>query len=93
MSGVRSFEQATECWEKFKNEVVKPAYRKLAHRYHPDKPTGHAEKFRAVQEAYEVLTKHISVRRPPPPRPRYVYVRFGSGMGSSSTSTSTNYYF
>ena len=35
---------------------IKTAYRRLALRYHPDRPeTGNAEQFRAVQEAYEAL--------------------------------------
>ncbi len=34
---------------------IKAAFRVLARRYHPDSETGDAEKFRLVQEAYEVL--------------------------------------
>jgi curved DNA-binding protein CbpA len=35
---------------------VKTAYRRLALKYHPDRPgTGNADQFRAVQEAYEAL--------------------------------------
>uniref|UniRef100_A0A7S4Q2Y2 J domain-containing protein n=1 Tax=Alexandrium monilatum TaxID=311494 RepID=A0A7S4Q2Y2_9DINO len=36
-------------------EQVKQAYRKAALRWHPDKPGGDVERFRAVQEAWEVL--------------------------------------
>jgi len=37
-------------------EEVKKAYRKLAHQYHPDKPGGDAEKFKKINEAYQVLS-------------------------------------
>ncbi len=34
---------------------IKKAYRKLAHQYHPDKGTGNEQKFKDVNEAYQVL--------------------------------------
>lgn len=36
-------------------EEVKQAFRKKAHEYHPDKPGGNAEKFKEINEAYQVL--------------------------------------
>ncbi|MEX0650236.1 MAG: molecular chaperone DnaJ [Candidatus Andersenbacteria bacterium] len=36
-------------------EDVKKAYRKMAHKYHPDKQGGDEEKFKEVNEAYQVL--------------------------------------
>lgn len=36
-------------------EEIKRAFRKLAHKYHPDKQTGDEEKFKEVNEAYQVL--------------------------------------
>jgi len=35
---------------------LKKAFRKKAQEYHPDKPTGDAEKFKAVNEAYSTLS-------------------------------------
>lgn len=35
---------------------IKRAYRKLALQYHPDKPTGDEEKFKEINEAYQVLS-------------------------------------
>ena len=37
-------------------DEVKKAYRKLAHKYHPDKGTGDEAKFKDINEAYQVLS-------------------------------------
>ncbi len=36
-------------------DEIKRAFRKLAHKYHPDKPGGDEEKFKRVNEAFQVL--------------------------------------
>src|SRR3990167_8668432 len=36
-------------------EEIKQAFRKLAHKFHPDKPGGDAEKFKEANEAYQIL--------------------------------------
>ncbi|MBT6690922.1 molecular chaperone DnaJ [Candidatus Parcubacteria bacterium] len=42
--------------DKGANEAdVKKAFRKLAHQYHPDKTTGDVDKFKEINEAYQVL--------------------------------------
>ncbi len=38
------------------DDDIKKAFRKLAHEYHPDKPTGNAEKFKEINSAYQVLS-------------------------------------
>ncbi|MBI4085606.1 MAG: molecular chaperone DnaJ [Candidatus Liptonbacteria bacterium] len=38
------------------DEEIKKAYRKLAHKYHPDKTGGDEEKFKEINEAYQVLS-------------------------------------
>jgi len=37
-------------------DEIKKAFRKLAHKYHPDKGTGNEAKFKEVSEAYSVLS-------------------------------------
>jgi len=51
---------------------IKKAYRKLAAKYHPDKPTGDEEKFKEISEAYEVLSDSEK---------RQMYDQFGNTSG------------
>ncbi len=37
-------------------EEIKQAYKKNARQWHPDRPTGDADKFRQISEAYEILS-------------------------------------
>jgi len=50
-------------------DEVKKAFRRLAHQFHPDKQSGNAEKFKEVNEAYQVLSDK---------KRRAQYDRFGS---------------
>lgn len=50
-------------------EEIKQAFRKLAHKYHPDKPGGNEAKFKEINEAYQVLGD---------PTKRGQYDQFGS---------------
>jgi len=52
-------------------EDVKRAFRELAHKHHPDKANGDAEKFKEINEAYQVLGN---------PEKRKQYDQFGSAF-------------
>ncbi|OGI99416.1 hypothetical protein A3H53_01365 [Candidatus Nomurabacteria bacterium RIFCSPLOWO2_02_FULL_40_10] len=54
-------------------EEIKKAYRRLAHKYHPDKAGGNEEKFKEINEAYQVLSDNGK---------RSQYDRFGRVSGS-----------
>lgn len=58
-------------------EEIKKAYRKLAHQHHPDKSGGNEEKFKEINEAYQVLSNK---------KKRESYDRFGTAepMGGSA---------
>jgi len=55
---------------------IKKAYRKLAHKYHPDKG-GDQEKFKEINEAYQTLSN---------PQKRAQYDQFGSTFNNYSQS-------
>jgi len=42
--------------KKASKDDIKKAFRKLAHKYHPDKKSGNEQKFKEVNEAYQVLS-------------------------------------
>ena len=56
-------------------EEIKRAYRKLAHQFHPDKNSSHADgaRFKEINEAYQVLSN---------PQKRAQYDQFGTVGGS-----------
>lgn len=56
-------------------EEIRKAYRKLAHKYHPDTGKGNEEKFKKINEAYHVLGD---------PERRKQYDRFGTAGGSGN---------
>lgn len=52
-------------------EEIKRAFRELAQKYHPDKPGGDAEKFKEINEAYQVLSD---------PEKRKMYDQYGESF-------------
>ncbi len=56
-------------------EDIKKAFRKLAHKYHPDKKDGDEQKFKEVNEAYGVLSDD---------QKRAQYDQFGSNFNSNA---------
>lgn len=66
-------------------DEIKKAYRKLAHKYHPDKG-GDEEKFKEINEAYQVLSDE---------KKKSQYDKFGrvfeQGAGGSEAGSSSNW--
>ena len=59
-------------------DEIKKAYRKLAHTWHPDKKGGNEEKFKEINEAYQVLSNKEK---------RAQYDRFGESFSSGGGNT------
>jgi len=56
-------------------EEIKKAYYKLAHQFHPDKKDGNEEKFKEINEAYQILSDKEK---------RAQYDKFGSVFGNGA---------
>ncbi len=52
---MKDYYQVLEVDKSASLEEIKRAYRKLAHKYHPDKKGGNEKKFKEINEAYQVL--------------------------------------
>jgi DnaJ-class molecular chaperone len=52
-------------------ENIKTAYRKLAAKFHPDRPGGNTEEFQKVQAAYEVLSDPAKKAQYDTPQPQF----------------------
>src|SRR3989338_3361909 len=70
-------------------EEIKRAYRKLAHKHHPDKTGGDGKKFKELNEAYQVLSDK---------QKRAQYDRFGTaepfmGFGGGGTGPFSGFDF
>lgn len=59
-------------------EEIKKAYRRLAHKYHPDRPGGDEKKFKKINEAYQVLSNK---------KKRAEYDRFGRVFEGAHATT------
>lgn len=67
------------------DEDITRAYRKLALKYHPDKPTGSAEKFQKIKKAHEILKDPVK---------REYYDKFGDkGLGMLLPDSMDGHFF
>ena len=65
------------------DEELKKAFRRLAHQHHPDKATGNADKFKEINEAYQVLSDKTK---------RAQYDQFGSDFAQQGFGGQGGYY-
>lgn len=56
MSNKRDYYEVLGIDKKASKDDIKKAFHKLAHKFHPDKNSGDAEKFKEVSEAYSILS-------------------------------------
>lgn len=56
MSGKRDYYELLGVTKSSSKEEIKKAFHKLAHKFHPDKKEGDADKFKEVSEAYSILS-------------------------------------
>jgi len=56
MAGKRNYYEVLGVDKKASKDDIKKAFHKLAHKFHPDKSQGDAEKFKEVSEAYSILS-------------------------------------
>jgi len=67
-------------------EELKRAYRILVHQYHPDKENGNEDKFKAVNEAYRVLSGNDSRAKYDAEYRSYKKQKFDAGAAQEKTS-------
>ncbi len=56
MSGKRDYYELLGVTKSASKDEIKKAFHKLAHKFHPDKKEGDADKFKEVSEAYSILS-------------------------------------
>lgn len=79
------------------DSTIKKAYKQLAKKYHPDSDSGSEEKFKEIQEAYEVLkdqvrrAKYDTLYRSHKNSGQSSFKSGGFGSGKSNSSYQSNY--
>lgn len=76
MNGLEKYYKILEIGVGSSKENIKKAYRKLAHKYHPDKG-GDEAKMKELNEAYAILSKPAKLQ-PQPFQPQYTWYYYTS---------------
>ena len=81
MANKRDYYEVLGVSKSASKEDIKKAFHKLAHKYHPDKGSGDADKFKEVSEAYSILSDE---------KKRAEYDSYGRVFGGGFNGAGTN---
>ena len=87
MNGLEKYYEILEIEIDANKKKIKKAYRKLAHKYHPDKG-GDEAKMKELNKAYAILTKPASIQ-PQPLQSQYTWYYYTCSYQGTYTDSGT----